>query len=734
MQQYIDLGIYTVPLRGKLERLPDGTKTIPEFEKDWQSKYSETFNTRNAALGGALTGEKSGIIAIDCDNTDTFTIFKALDPDYGFVLYSIGKGDQICGTFIYSYDADFPDTFRVHNDLISLDMYSNKGFIYLPTPNNHTKQAPQSYDLKPMPAAVKTLLLQLRQQKDNVSKRPQLQDTSYTCLNPLVSQFVANRKFMPGLFKILTPRDFRECDQYVRHGTMHPENVPAGRGSEYLSKVSAILGADKSIDKELYVNAMVSINSLFAEPMIANRLHSTVLDPMLEGRASVNGEPIWQYDEHWEKLRVLIPTKRQSVLEVIYDDMRLAYYAIDMAHQRTTSFGRDADLMHYLEVVATTPPKKPDLKRKTPLIGIVNEPSEAFGYIAQDKFNIFKQTPGLAVLHNPASWAEKYTEPACTLKYLETLVPDEEMRQYLVKFLRHKLMTLSYSPVILYFMGVHGSGKDTLVTILENIIGNVAKPSAKEFLEPYNAYMMDSFFVHLDEYGNQLQGFSAREEAMGKIKAWSGKSTINIRAMRSDSCTQDHRATFIMTQNKNPLLLEDGDRRIAYFDTPNKLDAEDWVREYGGMDKVYKRLVEDEIIDFCYYLATEVESFNPVADANYTRPPLTAQKHKLIADSMTLANKIAYCVKHSMVDDLIDLADEAGLVVLKKQCLDGVIYTSVLCDLYSMLTEGKTDGKAILKTLRASNVPLVRTTYNKQHDFKVILDISLFVESDAEDD
>lgn len=731
LQKYIDLGIYTVPLKGTLERLPDGTKTIPQFEENWRVKYHENFNLRDCQLAGALTGERSGILAIDCDNTVTFSIFKALDPDYGFVLHSIGKGDQICGTFVYAYDPDMDATTRLHNDLLSLDFYSNNGFIYLPTPANHTKQAPRDYNLKPMPLEVKILLQQLQKQAVATAK-PVIDSGSYSCLQPLVVQFTGSHKYMPGLFRVITPRDFRECDEYVKKGTLHPENVPEGRGSEYLSKVSAILGADISINKELYVDAMTAINGLFKAPMQANRLHSTIMDPMLEGRAQINGTPIWNYDENWEKQRVLLSTKRQTTLELVYDDFRQSFYAIDMANERVQAFNKDADLMSYVEAVTINAPKKADIKRKVPLKLVVNEPSQPFGHISDDEFNLFKQTPGLQVLHNPETWAEHYTPPVVTLKYFETLVPDEGMRDYLLKFLRKKLITLSYSPVILYFMGVHGSGKDTLVTLLAEIISNIAKPTAKEFLEQYNAYMLDSFFVHLDEYGNQLQGFSAREEAMGKIKAWSGKSTINIRAMRTDSEPMPHRVTFIMTQNKNPLMLEDGDRRIAYFDTPNKLAAQPWVYTHGGMDKVYKSIVEDEVIDFCYYLATEVKDFDPREDANYTSPPMTAKKHELIADSMTLANRITYCLKHNQVDILLELADEAGMVDLKAQLFNCVVYTCTICDLYSTLTEGKSDGKAMLKLLRASGIAMQRTTYNQQHTFKIILDVSTFTPEDGE--
>ena len=719
LQQYIDLGWHTVPLQGKLERLPDGTKTIPTFEKGWKEKYSTEFNTEVTPLAGAISGEKSGFVAIDCDNTATFDIFRSLDPDYGFVLHSVGKGKQICGTFIYSYDADLDDGFKLHNELLSLDYYSRNGFIYLPTEDNHTKQAPASLVVKPMPAATKILLQQL--QKQNARLVPAAVTTnSYNCLAPLVAQFNSTRKYMPGLFKILTPKDFRECETYLRHGHMPPQEVPSGRGSEYLSKVSAILGADVSINADMYVLAMTSINALFKDPMQIKRLESTILDPMLKGSANIDGVPIWKYDENWDQQRVLVTTKRQASLEMIYDDNRMQFYAIDLANEKVQSFSKDSDMMQFVDAVATNAPKKNDLKRAMPLANIINEPSKPFGFTSEPnavvrEFNVFKQTAALQVLHNPELFTEQYTEPTTILRFLESLVPEEQMREYLLKFLRHKLLTLSYSPVILYFMGVHGSGKDTFVNMLDHIIGNISKPTAKEFLEPYNSYMMDSFFVQLDEYGNQLQRQSDRDEALGKIKAYSGKPQISIRAMRTDGFKYNHRVTLVMTMNKNPLMLEDGDRRIAFFNTPNVLAAQPWVAAKGGIAKVVKA-IEDEVIDFCYYLATVVEDFT---DDGYVVPPLTAQKHELIADSMSLANKITYCCKHNQLDILKEMADEANHAALKFQLLRDHAYTTTLQELYETLTEGKGDGKLVLKLLRATNLPMQRTTYEGKHAFRI---------------
>ena len=45
IQQFIDTGYYTVPLKGKLKCTKDGKKTLPIFEKNWCQKYTNNLNT-----------------------------------------------------------------------------------------------------------------------------------------------------------------------------------------------------------------------------------------------------------------------------------------------------------------------------------------------------------------------------------------------------------------------------------------------------------------------------------------------------------------------------------------------------------------------------------------------------------------------------------------------------------------------------------------------------------------
>lgn len=711
LQPYIDLGWHTVPLTGKLERQADGTKTIPKFEQGWRDKYSQHFNTKDSKLGGVITGPASGIIAIDCDNELTWSLFRSLDPAYPFVFESKGK---IGGTLIYNYTEEHHNSFKLSDDILALDFYSNNGFVYLPTPANKSKVSLSLPlpELKDIPSTVSALLS--RVQAPTIEKTVQhVNSTTAPCIAPLLHRFTqAKGKFQHGLFRILTPRDFRDLPEYAAQGTLHPDDVPAGRGSEYMSKVSAILGADISVDQELYCEVMHYINSLFSDPMSKDRLDATVIDPMIEERAAIDGRPIWNYDETWEQTRLILSTKRQTTIDICMDDQRGSYYSVDEQNQRFSSFGRDSELISFINSTVMNPPKRPEITNKLSLVSTVSWPHKAFGFHEDADepmtraFNTFIQTPEMHIFTQPETYKEYYKEPKLTIQYFETLVPEKKMRDYLLQFLKRKLKTFNYSPVVLYFLGVHGSGKDTFVQILEKVLGHVARPSAKEFLEKHNGWITDSYFAQLDEYGNQLTRVAEKEDALGRLKAYTGKQDVQIRQMRSDGYMYKHNLTFIMTANKNPLMLEDGDRRVALFNTPNVLADQDWVLEHGGISEVYDRIM-NEVKDFMYWLATSVPNLAP---AQYMKPVESATKHDLIASSMYAAQRIAYCFKHHLVGHMIDLAEEFNHPTLAKQIEDGHVEDAALEELYHDMTEGKGEMRSLNKLMKVNGVDMRRTT------------------------
>lgn len=682
IENFICLGWHTVPLSGEIKRLDNGKKTIPVFEKEWKNKYTEHKNTRATLLGGVLTGKVSGIVAIDCDNAATYAMFRDLDREYSFLFESVGKGG---GTIIYSLPEDLklPPTFSLvtvgdAKDLdVKLDFFSDDGFVYLPSKNNTSKRAWTRIHmgmpvLKVVPSSVLMLLNVLYEHSERLKYNRNAEHDSLVMPNklslaPLVNIFVSKKAFTSNLFRILTPNRFRLLDEYKEKGFLHPKNVPDGRGSEYLSCVSAILGADSSINEELYTDAILLINTLWENPMRSEQLNTTIIEPMLDSKASIDGKPIWTYNSSWESASYVIETKRNETVEAFYDDCTDMYYIVNQVAGRVNVYTSAANYNAALDVLSHVQLKKQVVIRRTPLVTAVTRPELPFGINTTEtidgpikSFNLFRQSKALNIINNPEQWESRYKFPSHTLDFFSSLVPDESTRDYLLSFLKVKFTTFSYSPVVLYLLGISGSGKDTFVELISTIMGKdneyIAKPVAKVFIEKHNGWLRNIFFAQLDEYGDQLLTVQNKQEATGRIKMYTGSPKITMRQMHNDGKLMSHAITFIMTANTNPLTLDANDRRILFIDTPNVLKNEQWVLNAGGITAARNAMWE-ELYDFCYYLATEVRSLTM---DDYTTPPENQGKLSLIASSLPIADRIVFCLINGMIDELKDIISIAG--------------------------------------------------------------------------
>lgn len=717
---FIKAGWYTVPLKGKLERLPNGKKTLPIFEPEWRKKYTVTFNEDSVPLAGAITGAKSGIIAIDCDNDLTYSLFKAMDPTYNFHFVSKGKATG-GGTIIYKY-SDKVGGFKLNTESIALDFYSDEGFIYLPTEDNHTKESwvgvTELPELKEVPATILATLQAFKSkvQDHTVVKTNTPKHTISNRLAPLLDAFVKAGKYEPSLFRVITPYSFRDLPSYIAKGHLHPNDVPQGRGSEYLSKVSAIIGSDISVDVELYTKSIMLINSFWKDPIEQSKLLATIINPMVEERATIDGQVIWQYDPHWEKMGFIATGINGDYIESFYDDVKGAFYLINYTVPYIRVFTDKSSLIKTIKSLLGRSITEIQYDSTKQIIRTYLNPSMEFGHIqGTDRYNLFRQTQELSVLNNPAPYKDQYKRPTTIINYFESLIPDDYMRMFVLSFIKTKLTTFKYSPIVLYLIGKPGSGKDTMVNILRKIIGDdyISKPDTKVFLEQYNGWMLDKYIIQLDEYGNKLTRSSEKQEVLGKIKAYTGSPEFQVRAMRQDGFNYRHSTTFIMTANSNPLPVEADDRRFAFIKTPNKLEIQPWVKEAGGISHV-QDLIKDEIMDFCYYLGTEIPSLK---SDDYVIAPMTVDKERLMLDSMPAAEQICYYINNSQFNQLSELALEYGVNNFRHGWEKNKLFDDKLEELYAAMTEGAGSHHTIVKALKGIGLNRSHTTRGGQNVF-----------------
>jgi len=724
---FINAGYHTVPLRGRLERLADGTKTLPLMEKDWMAKYTNEKNEEKVRLAMLLTGSINNIIAVDCDNAAALNIVKSIDPENQFYFESLGKEG---GTFVYKYNPSVLPL-RIHNEHIELDVFTDNGAIYLPTEENKTKvrwKHKELPELKEIPESLLALLNHLGKAKKVDAEKSK----SYVAnrLAPIVEQFVKNDgEYIPLLFKIITPREFRSYPEYVSKGHLHPNDIKEGDGSRYLSQISAILGADVSVSKNLYHSAMLMINNLWVSPMDKHKLTQTIINPMIEERAAIDNEIIWKYDESWEALGFVGITMRGDHIESFYDDAKGYYFIVNYTSQTIRHYTDKRKCVSILRSLTGKVIKEDQYDATKSLIRTILDPTRDFGHIhKEESFNMFRQTDGLRILNNPEGYSKIYKKPEITIKYLESLIPDEFMRNYILRFIRTRFTTFDYTPIIPYFIGVPGSGKDVFVTLLGLILGEswVTKVTTKVFLESQNGWLADTLVAHLDEYGDKLTRTSDKLEVLGKLKSYTGSDMTQLRCMATDAVNFRHRAIFILTANKNPLPIETDDRRVAFISTPNKLKEQLWVTENGGISRTVDN-IKDEVIDFCYYLATEYHNL----DANdYVDAPQTTDKEKLIVSGMAKNQQILHYIQNAQWEELIKQFKDFEVLNYNEGWDKGRLMFDKIGILYERMTEMKGDREVMKSTFRHAGYSRKHTTSKGENiyywEFQQLMELAHF--------
>jgi len=294
-------------------------------------------------------------------------------------------------------------------------------------------------------------------------------------------------------------------------------------------------------------------------------------------------------------------------------------------------------------------------------IHLVTEPTVGYGYFVKGEyeyFNTFNVSNYLSVLRDPQLLVDEYQEPEIILRFLETLIPNASKRAYFLEWMKYKLKTFDYSPLIFLFIGAPGSGKNTLFEdIVTPFIGQsyVGSPSVEEFIDKFNGWLLDKYFFFLDEFGELARTKSDHEAIKANLKRFTGSGTngaISLRLMHKDSYSYTMKGSFIMAANKFPLILDPDDRRLVIIETPNTLINVEWVKELGGTGTL-KDCIRRELIHFAYYLATEVRDLETSEYTSITGKD--DEKIKFLIKTSPLHVLIPYLIQQKHFTELFDM-------------------------------------------------------------------------------
>lgn len=218
--------------------------------------------------------------------------------------------------------------------------------------------------------------------------------------------------------------------------------------------------------------------------------------------------------------------------------------------------------------------------------------------------------------------------------FLTGLIPDTAERDHLLKMMAFTIRNpgLKIRHALLLRSAVQGVGKSILGEIWSELIGphNARQTTPKEISSDYQGFLRGTLLVICEEL-NLGMGHRAYNDIKDMIT--NDKVVINEKYMKQRQWPIY--ATFVLFSNlETPIMIEPGDRRIFYIDTPATKREPEY---YSGFSKWWRANLG--IIRGCLD-RVDLEQFSPHAP-----PPMTAAKLKLIAGSKSeLAQDLGHAI------------------------------------------------------------------------------------------
>ena len=219
---------------------------------------------------------------------------------------------------------------------------------------------------------------------------------------------------------------------------------------------------------------------------------------------------------------------------------------------------------------------------------------------AYDFFNRFYKSDLLSLKKT------KNTEiPVLFDKLLDNLTTNEIEKTALLNWIAVFYQTLRKSKVAWVIKGEKGTGKGILKNILGNIFGKqylYSEINANSIVANFNAQWKDKLFIVFEEVDFNTVSKADKSKINGKIKDIVVEKTINIEAKGKDMVPNYpfHSNILFFSNNDNPIVVEEGDRRLNMLNASTKLESRDWwVSGPGGTgDQLESKEMAKEIAQY----------------------------------------------------------------------------------------------------------------------------------------
>ena len=715
-KDYIDVGFYTVPISGKLQRDAAGKK-FGIFLPRWQ-RYNTEFNTADSTVVAAIPGEASGFCCIDCDDTESLEEIRTLLTEHSQEYVELRSvGNKVAASFLFKWQKSLDFNMSGTKD-DKLEFFgSGKRIIYLPSSDNYTKDIISSKGDKLTDDEWRNYIANLPELNINIANKLRLikldrasaKEASDTTLaakglvfhtQPYVHDYLTESAPLLSVEKTeklrlamdyLLPSDYRDRVPFEM------DLIGQGEGSDFLMRVMARLAVDESIDESTATSFIVSLNSRWQEivsqkiardeiiekwegQIKASVLFNTIINRHVKGQAKLSGESFWRYDPEWETKQLVFKDPKGGKI-FVYNDLSVPQNPFILYSTRTNRYDRGlaraqavAQLRNRTKVDKI---KGSDLELSATSVRVIHNIFKPEGYSRTGEedavLNLAIKSEALKILQGEKTIID-YTEPKLFIDFMEHLIVGKEDREYFLRFMKTKLTTGKHSELIHLFLGPQGTGKSTISELFGELLLTAYKaPTAKVMKEKHNQFMEGAVVVNIDEI-SASDSTKEKIEFYETLKAYTGKARLSIRAMGTNEYSVDNLATFIITTNSYEMPLED-DRRHILYEAPTKLKDAKFLPDYPELRKYsVLDLLKRDINNIAEYIRLR----EPLGIWEYTNSRESKQKAKLAMSFMSPIKVLLFALKEQDTEVIMDLIIEKNLKAqfnaeLQRNELTGVV-------------------------------------------------------------
>lgn len=643
--EFIEQGWHTVPYES-IKRVEGRKIASPAIQ--WKSLVNNK-NTRVTPAGAVITGPQSNVIVLDCDNSETVRMFSKLGVSEARFAVETSKGMH----YYFSFDERLSSTFRVHKDALQFDLQSSDSLVYLPTDAAEGyKISRLSWPLLPMPEELVNYLVvfkELNETRKMLSQRSNRLDSKVSWGTPLRRLWDMIDVKREEFWHRVTPTASR-----VNGKGILPEEVEAGGGNDYMIGLAGILASDTSIDEEVYEEILYEANSCWEYPYEEERLR-----PIIDNYKSGKYLP-FEFDSNWMNEYSSFEKDGDDYL-AWFDPIRNEYILYNDTEDNITY--KDGNASAFAGVLSSY--KNENITKKTLVEAVLPSRRVIYDITNTDKFfsngkkeyfNAAETTEYIEIIRHGTD--EKVMEPTTILKLMKNLWPEPDHYDYILRFLKRKLTTFDYSPVVIVLFDKGGTGKSLFFSeVVRRLLGETQTPSVSEstFLEKYNEWIESSVFSYHDEFSK-----ANRYTVTKLVKELSGSDRVGIRAMQRDVRQITHHNTMYFATNELAFEIKDNEDRRFFISSPkDKLVKTSWFNEELSMQQMHL-----EIKGFCQYLHKEVE---PLTNREYQKAPSGDMKKIFEEDSQTLVDALIGWIKAS---DWSSVIETFGSAVIEEDRLN----------------------------------------------------------------